>query len=61
MKEQQRNTRYNKYLIIDGEKILLSDAAVKYGIDRSTLGKRLKSGWNHKKAIVPPKNKESVK
>lgn len=61
VKEQQRNTRYNKYLIIDGEKILLSDAAVKYGIDRSTLGKRLKSGWNHKKAIVPPKNKESVK
>lgn len=47
-----RNTRFTKFLMIFGERISLSDAAEKYGINPMTLYWRVfKFGWDHERAV----------
>lgn len=39
--EQARNKRSSRYVMLDGERLVLADAAARLGIHRSTLARRL--------------------
>lgn len=53
-KEQQRNTRKNKFITYKGETHCISEWAELYGLRTGTLWNRLKSGWSMGKAIHTP-------
>ena len=50
--EQRRNTRRNKIIAYNGEKLCVNDWARKIGIKAVTLQKRLYSGWPIEKALT---------
>ena len=52
--EQQNNTRYNRILEYNGEKLTLSQAARKYNLDIHTLYNRIKKWKDIKKCIETP-------
>lgn len=56
-KTQANNTNRNKYFIIDGETLTMSQVAIKYGINYYLLRKRISMGWELKKAIYTPSRK----
>lgn len=51
---QDRNKRTNRWLVVDGERICLTDAARKFGIVRRTLETRLDRGWSVERALKTP-------
>ena len=51
-KEQANNRRNTRELLVDGEKLTISEAARKYNIKRQTLSDRLFKGkWSDKDAV----------
>lgn len=53
--EQTRNERSNVKITIGGQTKLLSDWARESGIDRRTISKRMKLGWNNNELLKPVK------
>lgn len=58
-KEQARNTHRNVWLSLDGERHILTDWAVKLGVNYRTLQTRLKKGWSEEKTLTAPVFKPS--
>jgi hypothetical protein len=57
-KEQQRNTRLNKWIEHKGERLTLSDWAKRLGSTNEWIvGSRLKLGWSPEEAVSTPVNK----
>ena len=54
-KEQAQNTRRNKKHTFNGETLVQSELARKYGFDPNTLSRRLKSGWSLERALTTPR------
>ncbi len=52
--EQARNTSRNHWLILFGQRITITDAAGKYGINVTTLRSRLKAGLRPEEAVSRP-------
>ena len=52
--EQSNNTRTNHTMCIDGVSLTVSEASVKYNINRSTLSARLRKGMSDTEAITIP-------
>jgi len=50
-KENQNNKANNRFLVINGEKITIANAARKYGINKTTIKERLNRGWSDEKSI----------
>jgi len=50
-KENQRNMRSNRFITYRGERVLLITISERFGINHSTLRKRLSRGWSVEKAI----------
>ena len=48
---QANNRRNNKWLLVDGEKLTIAQAARKYGIDQKRLGMRIARGLSFEKAF----------
>ena len=57
-KIQQRNTRKNRYLELDGKKLTTLQISEIKGIDKRTLLGRLDRGWDASRAIVEPVHKK---
>jgi hypothetical protein len=56
--EQARNRRDNVFIELDGERKTVSEWAREYGIDPSTIYRRLKCGWDAEDAVkMPPQRK----
>lgn len=53
-KEQQRNTRWNVIVTINGRSQCLSAWAEESGIRRNTLEKRINKGWPEERWLEPP-------
>jgi len=53
-KEQSNNTRANHIMCIDGISLTVSEALIKYNINRSTLCYRLRKGMSDKEAVTIP-------
>jgi hypothetical protein len=52
-REQRRNQRgRTTWVEAFGERLSLTDAAVKYGINRDRLRYRIESGWPHERAVT---------
>lgn len=49
--EQGRNTRTTRFLVINGEEMCLSDAAIKFGKHRKYISRRLAKGWSPERAV----------
>lgn len=60
MKEQERNRRDTVWIEYDGEKYPLAELAEKVGIERTTLWKRIKSGWDVQDALFTPADKANA-
>lgn len=58
LKEQNRNRRDNKYVEVNGRKVLLMDLCEEVGLDYSALRNRLNRGWSIEKAISTPLQKQ---
>lgn len=52
---QIRNRGVTAWITLNGEKVRLTDAADRHGINRSTFAKRLARGWTPERAISQPK------
>lgn len=56
--EQARNRRDNVFIELDGERKTVSEWAREYGIEPSTIYRRLKCGWDAEDAVkMPPQRK----
>lgn len=51
---QTRNRNNTAWVTVHGERMRLTDAADRHGIDRSTFAKRLARGWTPERAITKP-------
>lgn len=51
-KQQTRNYRRNRFLVMGGVKQTITDWAEKYGISSRTISHRLNIGWSVKKSIT---------
>lgn len=54
VKEQQNNKRTNRVIEYNGERLTVTQAAEKYGINTTTLKERLNMGWTIENAIERP-------
>jgi hypothetical protein len=52
--QQTRNTRSNRWVVVDGLRMVFAEAAEKYGISPATAWLRLKSGWSEDDAFMVP-------
>lgn len=53
--EQSRNTSSNHYLVFAGERLLVTDWAMKVGMKRTTLSNRINQlGWSVERALTTP-------
>lgn len=52
MQEQQRNKTNHVWLEVDGERVILAEAAERAGIHPSTIQKRIKRGWPAEVAVL---------
>lgn len=57
MVEQNRNKSNNKYILLNGESKTQSEWAREFGISKSTLSRRLKSGWPIELALTEKSNR----
>jgi hypothetical protein len=53
-RDQARNKRNTRYIEAFGERLVLADAADRYGIRLGTLWARLKRGWGVEEALTTP-------
>lgn len=53
-KLQARNSRKNLIITYKGQSLCLKDAAKKFGIKRTTLGRRIHAGWSIRDALTRP-------
>jgi hypothetical protein len=53
-KEQQRNRRFNRYITLNGETLLLLDWAERIGIPHDALRDRLNRNWPIERALTEP-------
>jgi hypothetical protein len=51
VKEQRRNKRDNRILVIDGERKTLAEWAEKFGVLYKTAHNRLRMGWSPREAV----------
>lgn len=60
---QSRNRRSNRWLCIDGERMLLCDAAERFGVKRETIARRLNTGYSDAEAVskVLPKRSRRMR
>lgn len=57
MSEQCQNTTRSHYIYVDGDKMTISQASKKYGINQQVLWARLETlGWDAKTAVTTPVN-----
>lgn len=54
IKQQANNRRTSHFITINNETLSLTEWANKVGLDRSTLQKRIDSGWDEIKAVMTP-------
>lgn len=54
LKEQNRNRRNTRKLIVQGESISLPEAAERLGVHANTLHSRLWRGWSIERAVTQP-------
>lgn len=59
LKEQNRNRRNNRYVEVNGRKVLLMDLCEEVGLDYSALRNRLDHGWSIEEAINTPLQKKT--
>jgi hypothetical protein len=52
--QQNRNSRNNRFLVHDGQRMCMKDWANKRNIPYATLFARLKSGWSVERALTAP-------
>jgi hypothetical protein len=55
--EQNRNMRPNVVVTYAGRTMILTDWALRIGLSRITLGKRLRAGWSPERAMTTPSRK----
>lgn len=55
--EQMRNTRTNRWLEFNGERLVIQDWARRIGISQATLHQRLQRGWPLEHALAAPADK----
>lgn len=53
-KENDRNRRSNRHLVIDGERRTLAEWCERFARPRDTVRKRLEAGWSHDAAVKTP-------
>ncbi len=59
--EQARNRSSVRYVTVNGERLVLTEAAAKYGVRRKLIAWRLSNGWSEHEAVtVPSQNKKKV-
>lgn len=54
MKEQARNTRYNRIVKYNGESMCVSELAERTGVKRSLIFSRLRRGWSVSDCVLIP-------
>src|SRR5678816_1474172 len=52
--EQSRNLRRNRFVFYAGEKLTITDAAIKSGLGKDTIRYRLNSGWPESELFTSP-------
>lgn len=52
--EQTRNTRRNRWIEFNGERLILSDWVKRYDLNLPTVIRRLQSGWDITRALTTP-------
>jgi hypothetical protein len=52
--DQARNKGNTRYIVAFGERLVLADAADRFGIRLATLWARLKRGWDVEEALTTP-------
>lgn len=52
--KQNRNSRKNRLITYEGRTQTLGMRAAELGVERSTLGHRLRSGWSVERAFTKP-------
>lgn len=52
--EQNRNKRDNRFLTLNGRKMVLKDWSIELGIKYSTLSNRISSGWTDEEVLTIP-------
>ena len=60
-KEQQRNTRLNVNLTLNGKTQCISAWAKELGVNNRTLSGRIESGWSDEEALTLPVNKNLIR
>jgi hypothetical protein len=58
--EQTRNRRSNVNITIDGETMCATDWARRFGVKSSVIIKRIRSGWDAKRAVSEPVDNKPV-
>lgn len=53
-KTQQNNTRGNRYIELDGERLTLSQWEERMGLTRDVIRQRLLLGWSEERAVRTP-------
>lgn len=56
---QVNNRRTNKFIEFNGLRMTLSQWSKRLGLDRYTIGRRLRSGWSTEKTLTTPKKWKS--
>lgn len=59
MSSQCLNKRRTKRILLDGERLPLSEAAKKVGISMNTVDKRLRAGWSPEDSILIPPSRSA--
>lgn len=54
--KQGRNKRNTHWIDVDGARLTLTEAAVRFGLNRTTLSRRLGMGWSVDRALRTPLN-----
>lgn len=57
VKQQQRNRRSNRLVMVDGKEVTVTEAAELHGLPKSALFIRLKNGWPLDRALNTPLRK----
>lgn len=53
-KQQTRNRRMSRYVVIDGERVHFREACERFGVSYGTAKQRLRLGWEPRRAAMTP-------
>lgn len=59
--QQARNRSTNRFVLVDGEALTVSEASRRLGPNRSTVGRRIREGWQPDNAANAPLNSRREK